>query len=58
LAEAYSNRGVLKYVELKDRSGGIDDMKRSAKIFQQQGNAQIYQRAIDLVKKWQQVGGN
>ena len=57
-AKAYGIRGFLKKNKLNDRVGAIDDMNRAAKIFQQQGNAQLYQRAIALLKKWQQSGGN
>jgi tetratricopeptide (TPR) repeat protein len=57
-AEAYTIRGVLKNYELNDRSGAIADMNRAAKIFQQQGKMQKYEQAIDLLKKWQQRGGN
>jgi tetratricopeptide (TPR) repeat protein len=58
LAQAYNNRGLLKKNKLNDRSGAIKDMNRAAKIYQQQGNTQDYQRAIALLKKWQQSGGN
>jgi tetratricopeptide (TPR) repeat protein len=57
-ASAYGNRGFLKKNKLNDRAGAIDDMNRVVKIFQQQGNTQGYQQAIDLMKKWQQSGRN
>uniref|UniRef100_UPI00286A0BC6 tetratricopeptide repeat protein n=1 Tax=Chamaesiphon sp. OTE_20_metabat_361 TaxID=2964689 RepID=UPI00286A0BC6 len=57
-ANAYYNRSLLKQNKLNDRVGAIDDMNRAAKIYQQQGQIQDYQQAIDLLKKWQQRGGN
>ncbi len=50
---AYARRAILKYQKLNDRAGGINDIKQAAKLFQQQGNIQRYQIAIDLLKKWQ-----
>jgi tetratricopeptide (TPR) repeat protein len=57
-ARPYYNRGILKYVKLNDRSGAIKDMNRAAQIFQQQNNTQNYQRAIEILRKMQQRGGN
>jgi tetratricopeptide (TPR) repeat protein len=57
-ADAYYNRAILKIVKLKDRPGAIEDMNQAAKIFQQQGNTQNYQKAIDSLKKMQQIDGN
>jgi tetratricopeptide (TPR) repeat protein len=57
-ANAYNNRGLLKYQKLNDRAGGINDMKQAARLYQQQGNNQGYQDAIDRLKKWQQTSGN
>jgi tetratricopeptide (TPR) repeat protein len=57
-ADTYSNRGRLKQYKLNDRAGGINDMKQAAKLYQQQGDTNRYQYAIDLLKKWQQTSGN
>jgi tetratricopeptide (TPR) repeat protein len=53
-ALAYGLRGLLKYQSMNDLSGGIADLQQSARLFQQQGNRKSYQKAIDLLKKWQQ----
>jgi tetratricopeptide (TPR) repeat protein/S1-C subfamily serine protease len=57
-AGVYINRGALKADKLNDRSGAIDDIKQAARLYQQQGNTQNYQRAIDLLKKLQQSSRN
>jgi S1-C subfamily serine protease len=50
--DAYKARGFLKYVNLNDRAGAIDDMKQAARLFQQQGNTQQYQRTIEYVERF------
>ncbi len=50
---AYSQRSLLKYDRLNDKSGGIADMQRAAKLYQQQGYTEYYQRAIEKLKQWQ-----
>lgn len=57
-ALAYANRGLLKYHKLNQRSGGIADMQQAAKLYQQQGSIQNYQKAIGHLHKWQQTSGN
>jgi tetratricopeptide (TPR) repeat protein len=57
-AEAYYIRGILKFCNLKDRSGAINDVKQAARLSQQQGNTQKYQYAIDIVKQLQQTKEN
>ncbi len=49
-AEAYKDRGFLKYFRLNDRAGAINDMKQAARLFQQQGNTQYYQKATKYLK--------
>ncbi len=56
--DVYRNRGLLKYGELNDRSGAINDLKRAAELFQQQNRTQEYQEAIDTIEQWQQTGEN
>jgi tetratricopeptide (TPR) repeat protein len=56
-ADAYYNRGVLKYTLLTDRAGGIADMQQAVKLSQRQANSN-YQAASDLLKEWQQTTGN
>ncbi len=53
-AEAYYNRGALKKQKLNDKRGAISDMQQALKLSKQQGNQQIAQGAIDLIKRWQQ----
>jgi tetratricopeptide (TPR) repeat protein len=57
-SSAYALRGSLKYEQLNDRAGGIADMQEAAKLFQQQGKTNNYQKAIERLKKWQQIGKN
>jgi tetratricopeptide (TPR) repeat protein len=52
-SSAYALRGNLKYDRLNDRVGGIADMKEAAKLFQQQGKTNDYQKAIEKLKQWQ-----
>ena len=52
-ASAYFVRSLLKYNRLNDKSGGIADMQRAAKLHQQQGDMESYQRAIERLKQWQ-----
>jgi hypothetical protein len=58
LAIAYVNRSFLKHDRLKDRSGGIADIRQAARLYQQQGDSKNYQQAIDYLKKWQQTIDN
>ena len=51
-ALAYATRGFMRYNKLNDRSGGIADMQKAARLFKQQNNISMYQRAIDQLKKW------
>jgi tetratricopeptide (TPR) repeat protein len=53
-ATAYGSRGILKKQKLNDKRGGIADMQQALKLYQQQGKQQEAQKAIDLIKKWQQ----
>jgi Tfp pilus assembly protein PilF len=55
-AEAYYNRGALKRAKLSDTQGALADMNRAAKLFQQQGNTQNYQGAIDALRLWGHSG--
>ncbi len=52
-AEAYGNRGVARY-DLGDKQGAIADLQKAAELFQQQGNTALYQKALELIKKYQQ----
>jgi tetratricopeptide (TPR) repeat protein len=51
--DAYFMRGLLKYSRFKDIAGGIADMRQAAKLAQLQGNTELYESAIELLKKWQ-----
>ena len=48
----YADRGSLKYSILKDRSGGMKDWQRSAKMFRQQGNTKLYKLMLDVIKEF------
>jgi tetratricopeptide (TPR) repeat protein/S1-C subfamily serine protease len=51
-AEAYNNRGVVAY-ELGQKVAAIQDMKTAADLFRQQGQMDLYQKAMDLIKQIQ-----
>jgi Flp pilus assembly protein TadD len=51
----YAKRGDHRYFSLKDRTGGIDDLQQAAKLYQQQGNTEQYQKTIARIKQWQQM---
>jgi tetratricopeptide (TPR) repeat protein len=52
LAEAYYNRGLLRS-QLGDKQAAIEDLQKAADLYQQQGNQENYQDAIDNLKKLQ-----
>jgi tetratricopeptide (TPR) repeat protein len=52
-AEAYNNRGVARS-ELGDKQGGIADLQKAADLFRQQGSTQLYQKTLELIRKYQQ----
>ncbi len=53
LALAYGNRGNARY-ELGDKEGAIVDLQKAAELFRQQGNTELYQKALELIRKYQQ----
>ncbi|MER3493461.1 MAG: hypothetical protein C4323_14700, partial [Mastigocladus sp. ERB_26_2] len=52
-ADAYYNRGIARY-NLGDNQGAIADLQKAAELFRQQGNTQLYQKALELIRKYQQ----
>jgi tetratricopeptide (TPR) repeat protein len=50
-ALAYGSRGLLKANKLNDRSGGVADLQKAARLFQQQGDTMLYEQVIDALKK-------
>jgi tetratricopeptide (TPR) repeat protein len=50
-ALAYYNRGVVKYVFLKDKPGAIADYRKAAELAQQQGKQQLYESLMNQIKK-------
>jgi tetratricopeptide (TPR) repeat protein len=50
-AHAHNMSGFLKYFIRKDRSGGIIDMQQAARLYQQQGNLNLYQKVIDSLNE-------
>lgn len=52
-ADAYYNRGIV-YASLEDKFQGISDFKQAAKLYQQQGNNEDYQDALNRIRKLQQ----
>jgi tetratricopeptide (TPR) repeat protein len=53
LALAYYNRGLVR-TKLSDRQGAIADFQRAADLYQQQGQTQQHQDAIDHIQQLQQ----
>ena len=51
-AKAYYNRGV-NYYKLGDKEKAIHNFQRAANLFQQQGNTQLSQEALDAIRKLQ-----
>jgi regulator of sirC expression with transglutaminase-like and TPR domain len=52
-AQAYGKRGLARY-QLGDKQGAINDLQKAAELFQQQGNTDLSQQALELIKKIQQ----
>ncbi len=50
-APAYHNRGVL-YAELNQRRAAVEDLRRAAKLYFEQGEIESYQQARDLSKEF------
>ncbi|MFM6312225.1 MAG: tetratricopeptide repeat protein, partial [Dolichospermum sp.] len=51
-ADAYSNRGLVRY-ELGDKFQAISDFKQAAKLYQQQGENEDYQDALNRIRELQ-----
>ena len=49
-ADAYSNRGVA-YHEQGNRKQAIKDLEKAVKLYKQQGNQELYQKALNNLKK-------
>ncbi len=52
-AGAYGNRGLARYL-LGDKQGAITDLQKAAELFRQQGNTQLYQQTLELIRLHQQ----
>ncbi|MCP6759034.1 MAG: tetratricopeptide repeat-containing serine protease family protein [Fischerella sp. CENA71] len=52
-ARAYFGRGIAR-AQLGDKPGAIADWQKAAELFQQQGNTQLYQQALKLIRNLQQ----
>jgi tetratricopeptide (TPR) repeat protein len=50
-SQAYGNRGILKYKKLNDLPGGIADIRQAAKLARAQGDSQILQTALKVLKE-------
>ncbi len=48
-AFAYYNRGVTR-LRLKDKQGATEDLQKAADLFQQEGNKELYQKALNLIE--------
>ncbi|MFQ4141204.1 tetratricopeptide repeat protein [Chlorogloeopsis sp. ULAP02] len=52
-AQAYYNRANAR-ADLGDKQGAIADWQKAAEVFRQQVNTQLYQRILELIRKYQQ----
>jgi tetratricopeptide (TPR) repeat protein/S1-C subfamily serine protease len=48
---AYNNRGLLKYFKLKDRAGGIQDLRQAVRLFREEGNNRNLQLTIRVLQE-------
>lgn len=53
-ADAYYNRGAARNA-LGDNQSAIADMQKAAQLFQQQGNTQLYQEALELITRLESI---
>ena len=51
-ADAYYNRGITR-AELGDKPGAIQDFQKAADLYQQQGDKDSYQKAINSLRRLQ-----
>ncbi|TFI53062.1 serine protease [Mastigocladus laminosus UU774] len=51
--KAYGNRGIAR-AETGDKQGGVADLQKAAELFQQQGNTELHQKTLELIRKYQQ----
>ena len=51
-AEAYTNRGFARNAQ-GDKTRAIEDLRKAADLYQQQGKTSDYQRALDRIKEFQ-----
>lgn len=54
-ASVYAKRADHRFFTLKDRAGGLADLQQSAKLYQQQGNAEQYQKTLVRIRQWQKL---
>ncbi|WP_375513421.1 tetratricopeptide repeat protein [uncultured Nostoc sp.] len=52
-ANAYYNRGNAHF-NLGDKQGAIVELQKAAELFRQQRNTELYQQALELIRKYQQ----
>ncbi len=52
LAEAYGNRGLLRY-QLGNSQMAIADLQRAADLFQSGGDRQSYQQTLEFIQQVQ-----
>jgi hypothetical protein len=52
LASAYQNRGVVGR-DTGDKPGAIQDFQKAADLYQQQGDKDSYEKAINILRRLQ-----
>ena len=52
-ADSYNNRAMLKYLEIEDLVGAIEDMQIARSLYQQQGNDARATQAVELIARFQ-----
>jgi tetratricopeptide (TPR) repeat protein len=50
LSNAYSLRSVLKYFNLNDQSGGLQDLRQAARLYRAEGRIQKFQECVKTMK--------
>jgi tetratricopeptide (TPR) repeat protein len=50
-ASAYYNRGILKYLKLKDKTGGIQDLQQAAQLYNEEGKIPESQKTIEVLRQ-------
>jgi tetratricopeptide (TPR) repeat protein len=53
-AATFFNRALIRYDELGDKPGAIDDFQKAATLFREQGDPDMAQSVLDVMKSRQE----